>query len=42
MSVKIPVYVLGIDEYPMPDMPSSLALKVLLSVPPFVLYEIAE
>ncbi|MBP6366649.1 MAG: hypothetical protein KBA82_03875 [Nitrosomonas sp.] len=39
---RIPVYVLGIDEYPMPDMPSSLALKVLLSVPPFVLYEIAE
>jgi len=39
---RIPVYVLGIDEYPMPDMPPYLELKVLLSVPPFVLYEIAE
>ena len=38
---KIPLYILGVDGYPMPDM-SELELRVLLSTPPFVLYEVAE
>lgn len=38
---KIPLYILGVDGYPMPDMPQ-LGLSVLLSIPPFVLYGIAE
>jgi|GEM_PF-2768279 len=38
---KIPLYILGVDGFPMPDM-SELELRVLLSTPPFVLYGIAE
>ena len=38
---KIPLYVLGVEGYPMPDMPE-VALKVLLSTPPFVLYGTVE
>ena len=38
---KIPLYVLGVEGYPMPDMPQ-VELKVLLSIPPFVLYGIVE
>lgn len=38
---KIPLYILGIDGYPMPDMPQ-VELKVLLSASPFVLYGIDE
>lgn len=38
---KIPLYILGVDGYSMPDMPQ-LELSVLLSIPPFVLYGIAE
>ncbi|MBA3757094.1 MAG: hypothetical protein H0X02_13115 [Nitrosomonas sp.] len=38
---KIPLYILGVDGYPMPEMPQ-LELRVLLSTPPFVLYGVAE
>lgn len=38
---KIPLYILGVDGYPMPDMPQ-LELRVLLSIPPFVLYGVTE
>lgn len=38
---KTPLYILGADGYPMPNMPP-LKLTVLLSIPPFVLYEIAS
>jgi len=38
---KIPLYILGVDEYPMPQMPD-LKLAPLLTIPPFTLYEIAE
>lgn len=38
---KIPLYILGADGYPLPNMPP-LKLKVLLSEPPFVLYGVAE
>ncbi len=38
---KIPLYILGVDGYRMPDMPQ-VKLKVLLSASPFVLYGIDE
>ncbi len=38
---KIQLYILSADQYPMPDMPY-LKLKVLLSIPPFVLYGTAD
>lgn len=38
---NIPLYILGVDGYPMPDMPP-LKLTVLLSIPPLALYGIAE
>lgn len=38
---KIPLYVLDVEGYPMPDMPP-IELKVLLSTPPFVLYGVVE
>ncbi|MDP3281890.1 MAG: hypothetical protein Q8M57_12730 [Nitrosomonas sp.] len=38
---NIPLYILGVDGYPLPDMPQ-LKLEVLLSEPPFVLYGITE
>lgn len=40
-SKKIPLYILGIDGWSFPDIPQ-LKLKVLLSTPPFRLYEIME
>lgn len=39
---EIPLYILGVDGYPMPSNTSQLELKVLLSTPPFVLYEVAK
>ncbi len=38
---KIPLYILGVDGYRMPDIPQ-VKLKVLLSVSPFVLYGVDE
>ncbi|MCE7913508.1 MAG: hypothetical protein DYH15_02260 [Nitrosomonas sp. PRO4] len=38
---KTSLYILGVDEYPMPQMPE-LKLTPLLAIPPFTLYEIAE
>ena len=40
-SKKIPLYILGIDGQPFPNVPQ-LKLKVLFSTPPFRLYEIVE
>ena len=38
---NISLYILGVDEYPIPPMPE-IKLTVLLSIPPFTLYGVTE